>query len=444
MAVSTTKFPMRGARSRSTTARGASPNHAQQPSDDEILGLVTAVSKPIGTPTSENISADFDDASDAAVATAPENNNDSAADPSSSAASPVLSPAAVKALEAHPELRQAFSDAQAYHVVFATPEAARDAKNQLDDLDGMFFSTQPGDQAALAARIHQLSPEAFHRLAHAMHAHSAKLASAGANQPSASNSTATSAAGQTSAPAQANATVSAPSASNPAAGASDPAANAPAVSHAQAAATTSPVHDAAAAQSPQPAPSQISLSVAPTVVATPAAPATPAQPFVDPQRAAKIAFFHSTNAAAVQQIIGAIQSQVDNLLPQNVPSGTRTRIVGEIYRDLDATLRANRQLGKQLRDAFQGGPGDAAHQRAIVTLVTGRAKQALPAVAKRVIGEWTQSIVGANRERLARHESASKRVDIAGASPSDGVNRKPLSPRDVDYKRLSDADILNL
>ncbi|MFZ0463529.1 MAG: hypothetical protein WAL82_14055, partial [Candidatus Acidiferrales bacterium] len=68
----------------------------------------------------------------------------------------------------------------------------------------------------------------------------------------------------------------------------------------------------------------------------------------------------------------------------------------------------------------------------------------LPAVAKRVIGEWTQSIVGANRERLARHESASKRVDIAGASPSDGVNRKPLSPRDVDYKRLSDADILNL
>lgn len=94
----------------------------------------------------------------------------------------------------------------------------------------------------------------------------------------------------------------------------------------------------------------------------------------------------------------------------------------------------------------EGGPGagDAAHQRAIVTLVTGRARQALPAVAKRVIGEWTQSILAANRERLGRHEAASKRVDISGAGPSDGVNRKPISPRDVNYRKLSDADILNL
>ena len=97
-----------------------------------------------------------------------------------------------------------------------------------------------------------------------------------------------------------------------------------------------------------------------------------------------------------------------------------------------------------MREALQAGAGDAAHQRAIVTLVARRAKQALPSVAKRVIGEWTQSIVAANRERLSRHEAASKRVDIAGAGSSDGVNRKPISPRDVDYRRLSDADILNL
>jgi len=96
--------------------------------------------------------------------------------------------------------------------------------------------------------------------------------------------------------------------------------------------------------------------------------------------------------------------------------------VGEVYRELDATLRANRQLGKQLREAFQSGAGDAGHQR--------------------VIGERTQGIVAANRGRPPRHEAASKRVDIAGAS--DGVNRKPISPRDVNYRQLSDADILNL
>ena len=147
---------------------------------------------------------------------------------------------------------------------------------------------------------------------------------------------------------------------------------------------------------------------------------------------------------SVEQILGTIEAQVKQLLPDSVPTGTRNRIVGEVYRELDATLRANRQLGKQLREAFQAGAGDAAHQRAIVTLVAGRAKQALPAVAKRVIGEWTQSIVAANHERLSRHEAASKRVDIAGAGASDGVNRKPMSARDVNYKRLSDSDILNL
>ncbi|MGH9864354.1 MAG: hypothetical protein ACRD4H_02950, partial [Candidatus Acidiferrales bacterium] len=169
-----------------------------------------------------------------------------------------------------------------------------------------------------------------------------------------------------------------------------------------------------------------------------------AAPPSDPRRAAQVAFFHDTNAAAVEHILGAIQAQVNQLLPDSVPSGTRNRIVGEVYRELDSTLRANRQLGKQLREAFQGGAGDAAHQRAIVTLVAGRAKQALPSVAKRVIGEWTQSIVGANRERLSRHEAASKRVDIAGAGKSDGVNRKPMSARDLNYRKLSDADILNL
>jgi hypothetical protein len=43
-----------------------------------------------------------------------------------------------------------------------------------------------------------------------------------------------------------------------------------------------------------------------------------------------------------------------------------------------------------------------------------------------------------------RHEAAAKRMDIAGTGASDGVNRTPMSARDVNYKRLSDSDILNL
>lgn len=345
-----------------------------------------------------------------------------------------MTPALAKLAEANPQLRQMLADVQAYRAVFASPGAAQDAKNQLDELDGMFFSKQPSDHAALAARIHELSPEAFQNFAKAVQVHAAKV-----NVPQAPG-VATSAksiagagnSGSTAKPQQLELFPSDESDSE----------NAPSDPGQVSGQTGKPIDQqsgAGAAVSGAQGAHQAQQNLA---------QAGPVQPEAasanDPRRAAQVAFFHDTNAAAVEQILGTIQAQVKQLLPDSVPTGTRNRIIGEVYRELDATLRANRQLGKQLREAFQAGAGDAAHQRAIVTLVAGRAKQALPAVAKRVIGEWSQSIVAANHERLSRHEAASKRVDIAGAGASDGVNRKPMSARDVNYRRLSDADILNL
>ncbi|HKW89753.1 MAG TPA: hypothetical protein VJN21_13475 [Candidatus Acidoferrales bacterium] len=396
MAVNTTKLPARGASSHSATSHKSYTRAAvRHPSDDEILGLVTSVPRPAAE--EESATAAENDAPAAGVnspvpAVPPAQEGNSPASESSAQTAPPVPVELAPILEANPQLRQAWDATHEYQQVFATPAAARDAQQQLADLDGMFFSANPTDHAALAARIHELSPESFHGLAQAMQAHAAKFAA--------------------------------------------------------------PPADAqlAPASAPQEAPTEASSPAAEEISAPPAAVSAPpvasssavAQPASDPRQAAKVAFFHDTNAAAVEQILGAIHSQVDRLLPDSIGAGARNRIVGEIYRELDATLRANRQLGKQLRDAFQSGAGDAAHQRAIVTLVTGRARQALPAVAKRVIGEWTQSIVAANRERLGRHEAAAKRVDISGAGPSDGVNRKPRSSRDINYRKLSDADILNL
>jgi hypothetical protein len=338
-----------------------------------------------------------------------------------------MPPELAKLAEANPQLRQVLDDAQAYRAVFASPEMARDAKSQLDELDGMFFSAQPSDHAALATRIHELSPEAFQNFAKAVQAHAAKVSASAQQAPGiATGAGSTTGAENSVSPAKpeqlelfpwhASDSENAPSGS----GEIGQQGSAEATGGAQRAHQT-----------------QQGVAKAPPAQLPVASPS-------DPRRAAQVAFFHDTNAAAVEQILGAIQAQVNGLLPDSVPAGTRNRIVGEVYRELDSTLRANRQLGKQLREAFQGGAGDTAHQRAIVTLVAGRAKQALPSVAKRVIGEWTQSIIAANHERLSRHETASKRVDIAGAGASDGVNRKPISARDLNYKRLSDADILNL
>jgi len=155
-------------------------------------------------------------------------------------------------------------------------------------------------------------------------------------------------------------------------------------------------------------------------------------------------FFQATNAAAVQSVLDAVESQVGRLLPEGTSKSARNRVVGEIYRELDNALRSNRQLAQQVREAFRSGALDADHQRAIVSLISGRARQALPGVAKRVLSEWTSTVMSAHQDRRARQRTAERRVDIAGSNGAGNEGRRTTSPRDIDYARMSDADILNL
>jgi hypothetical protein len=155
-------------------------------------------------------------------------------------------------------------------------------------------------------------------------------------------------------------------------------------------------------------------------------------------------FFQSTNAAVVQGVVDQIQTQVERLLPEGASKTTRNRVVGEIYRELDRTLGENRQLAQQVRDALRAGTLDGSHQRAIVSLITGRARQALPNVAKKVMEEWTSTIMAADRGRRARQRTAEQRVDIVGSGGAARDGHGGKTARDIDYARLSDSDILNL
>lgn len=444
MAVNTTRFPLRGAHPRTATVRRSA--QPVRPSDDEILGLNTTVvrSAPAHAPASRaqspaapgystgvrgaNLHQDAATGDEARPALSGDaqnidQQNSSAANADASASASGLTPELEQILNAHPQLRAAWDAAQQFQSVFTTPAAAQDAKSQLDELDEMFFSGDPSAQAALAARIHELSPAAFHSLTNAMQEHSAQLASQGAAHNSAgepSRSEDGSAATQNSPSGQPTAATNDPS---------NPAFNSAQGSGAQNTLTASAARNAAAAR-----PRDAGVGAVQNSAELQKAAA----------RTSQLAFFHSTNNAAVHQVLAAIESQVAHLLPASVSAPTKTRLVGEIYRDLSSALGANPQLGHQLRQAFRFGAGDAAHQRAIVSLVAGRARQALPSIARRVINEWTHGVVSANQEKISRQSASAKRVDISGAASSDGVNRRPVSPRDVNYKRLSDADILNL
>lgn len=302
-------------------------------------------------------------------------------------------------LDANPELQNAWDDAAAYRKTFATPEEAKTASTKLADLDrldAMFFSRRPEDHAELARAVAALDPASFNSLAAAMAqlVSTRRIKDAEIHRGEASEAN-----GKT----------------------------------------------AGAERSSQQTQPRSDSNAEP--IASPTGEST--QQVMSPSdnrglSAAQTQFFHSANAAAVEEVVHAIENQVERLLPEEISRSARNRVVGEIYRELDTTLRSNRQLAQQMRDAFRSGALDADHQRAIVSLLAGRARQALPAVAKRVLNEWTSTIVAANQDRRARQRTAERRVDITGSGRTGNDGRRATSPRDIDYARMSDSDILNL
>jgi len=358
--------------------------------DDEILGIANGPGQ--GPGNADQLALDFEERPETGSASTRhggENKEGLATDAHASEPDHLRA-----ALDANPELRGAWHEAQAYRETFSTPEEARAATVLLADLnhmDALFFSRRAEDRAELARAVADLDPAAFASLAQAMNGLAIQNQKHRANSPQ--NSTADS-----------GATVS------------------PLPSMAE----RSPVEGLALSSSSE----KRGQEAAATGIAAPTQ--------------AQSEFFHATNVSAVESVLEAIESQVERLLPEGISKSARNRVVGEIYRELDATLRSNRDLARQMRDAFRSGALDADHQRAVVSLITGRARQALPGVAKRVLNEWTSTLVAANQERRARQRTAERRVDIAGAGGGANDGRRAMTPREIDYGRMSDADILNL
>ena len=410
-------------RAKSPARSAAEPTRASsKATDDEILGLTTNVRRrdPSGVQAPAEVASETqhleklesDLASEnrgkggkttivpsspaAATRDGAQSRAETANAPSAEAGEAVAVPGAAEpahlkaAFAANPELRAAWHDANAYRKSFATPQEASAATGMLADLnrmDALFFSRRPEDHAQLARAVAELDPDAFASLARAM-------------------------------------TLVAQSAS----------ATFPAIASRSASAQHSTIPRSTAADASASARNATTFSPSAQLAQPAAVNATPAQE----------QFFHSTNAAAVEGVVEAIEAQVERLLPDGISKSARNRVVGEIYRELESTLRTNRTLTQQMRDAFRSGALDASHQKAIVSLITGRARQALPGVAKRVLSEWTTTVVSANQQRRERQRSAEGRVDIGGGGGAGNEGRHSMGPREINYARMSDADILNL
>ncbi len=90
-------------------------------------------------------------------------------------------------------------------------------------------------------------------------------------------------------------------------------------------------------------------------------------------------------------------------------------MVGEIYRELDTTLRGNRVLTQQIHDAFRTGRFDVDHQKALVGIDHGAGQAGgCRRWAKRVMNEWTSTVVTVNSERARETEECGESGGYCG------------------------------
>jgi hypothetical protein len=156
------------------------------------------------------------------------------------------------------------------------------------------------------------------------------------------------------------------------------------------------------------------------------------------------AFESAANDDVARSTREAIDRTLSSTLPEGIGEGARRRIGDDIFHELHATLSADRELSRQVGEILRGWHFDGATRQQIVSLISSRARSAMPEVARRVVAEWTSSVLASDRARAARVDAAASRRDITGGRVPDQIETSGLLPRKVDYSRMSDEQILDL
>ena len=146
-----------------------------------------------------------------------------------------------------------------------------------------------------------------------------------------------------------------------------------------------------------------------------------------------------------RDVRGSIIETLGRVLPEGVAEGAAKRIGEDIFNEVHRALAADRTLSEQVGEVLRDRRFGSGEQQRVASLLAGRAKQMVPSVARRVIGEWTSSVLGTARSKAARQAAASARVDIAAAGGSqDSMPLRALSSREVNYASMSDDEILGM
>jgi hypothetical protein len=182
------------------------------------------------------------------------------------------------------------------------------------------------------------------------------------------------------------------------------------------------------------------------------------------EHSAHLAAYAAFEKAANEELERGVGATIDRALSQALPgSGNadggalRGRLAASIRQEMEAALKGDRQLGEQVTQILSGRRLDDETRAQVVRMIGDRARQLVPSAAKRVLSDWTQTTLAAHRGKTERADAALARREVEPATlPTNSSRETPSqtsrleagatrsAPRAVDYRKLSDEQILNL
>ena len=160
----------------------------------------------------------------------------------------------------------------------------------------------------------------------------------------------------------------------------------------------------------------------------------------------RLTLFSGQVGASVHTSINqSVSALTTNLLKDTAFSDAgKTRIRTEIISTMDQAIKADRNMQRQIaritQEGFRSGNTEDAKKQ-LVTLLSGRAKQLLPATAKKVIAERTAEIIASNSATNDKRAAAGARTDVGAGGASPAVRTRKLTVADT--AGMSDEEILN-
>jgi len=149
--------------------------------------------------------------------------------------------------------------------------------------------------------------------------------------------------------------------------------------------------------------------------------------------------FNSSVDQTVQASLDTdVTAQLAKLLPKT-SDGLRMRIAKDVHSEIQNAVRGDAGLKLRLSNLMRTGGINRQTQEQVANLLTSKAKQIMPGAVKRVVNEYTASVMASRKEVTDKQTQAASRVDVStGARPGTGI--RPLTREEA--KGMSDMDIL--